>query len=146
MHRILEMKRVLWDFQHLVEQLSEEETLQRPGSWRIIATEHSLIRDQWAAATEHTFCPQHQLLHRDGCWHSFNSVKYMVLLSNASLHLHTSCWPGPTVIITHQQRVLMQNSEWALCSPWHSGYVILYQLKISFFPPFSQANKKTTRI
>lgn len=90
MHRVIEMKRVAWDFQYLVEQLSEEETLQRHGFLRIIVTENSLIRDQWASAMLCAFLPSRELVHENGCWHSFNSVKYMELLSNTRLHLHTS--------------------------------------------------------
>lgn len=83
------MKRVLWDFQSLVEQLSEEETLQRYSFLRIIDTENSLIRDQWASAMVYAFLPSLKLQHKNGLWHSFNSVKYMVLLSNTRLHLQT---------------------------------------------------------
>jgi len=38
----------------------------------------------------HAFLPSSKLEHKNGCWHSFNSVKYMVLLSNTRFHLHTS--------------------------------------------------------
>lgn len=145
MHRIIEMIRILWDFQYLVAQLSKEGTLQRPGFWRIIATENSLIGDQWGC---HETCSLSPAQVRAQRWMlaQLQQCEVHGAPQQCQLHLHTSCWPGPTATITHQQRsqgkvqtkffVLFNTIAVSLCN---SG-------RFLFFPPFSQTNKKTTRI
>lgn len=100
------MKRVLWACNTLLHNWVKK------GHFKGLTSEGAQPhRRAWSEinghARKHAFCPQHKVGHREGCWHSFNSVKYMVLLSNASLHLHSSCWPGPTATIdnsNHQQQ------------------------------------------
>lgn len=100
---------------------------------------------------KHAFCPQHKLGHRDGCWHTFNSVKYKVLLSNASLHLHTSWWPGPTAAINSSNHhtpaeTTEQSSVSSLLSStfWLCHFVV--GKDFSFFPHSHKLTRKPHRL
>lgn len=142
----MEMKRLLWDFQYLVEQLSEKETLQRLGFWRITARENSLIRDQWASAMEHTFCPQHKL----GTDMDAGTAPAVWCTWGSSAMPASTC--------THPAGLDIQESSHI--SRDHSGkiqselFALLDILAVSFcnswrfllFPSFSQTDRKTTQI